>query len=352
MLPTLEWVLLVVGIVAMGATVAVVHVMRRRFVDDARRTANPGLIATDAPPEIANHLTPGLLGTLIDQRADTRDVMVTLVDLAIRGYIRIKPLVETADRGQPQAEPYDWLLVRDDQRDAGLTDYEKALLTFNTGKTTRRTSITLSALAGNSSRPVAATRTKLQKAAVGEGWLTEVTREYRNAWGCLGGAVLLIGLVAAVVMIIGGLAGANLQGIIGSMLIAVSGAMLASLGRFSGHQTPEGEALHEQAMIYRNWLDRLAPEQVGVDQASAIFNHHLAPALVFGLGDEFGRVFDQAAVRASRWGGFLDVEHAWFDTTDLSCGAQCTPGQLAHAVANFVALGGALINEEHSDPDY
>ena len=35
-------------------------------------------------------MTPAEAGTLLDERADMRDVMATLVDLAVRGYLRIE----------------------------------------------------------------------------------------------------------------------------------------------------------------------------------------------------------------------------------------------------------------------
>ena len=47
------------------------------------------------PPEGA---TPGLVGVVLDEKADTLDVSATLVDLAVRGYLRIEELADTRGR--------------------------------------------------------------------------------------------------------------------------------------------------------------------------------------------------------------------------------------------------------------
>jgi hypothetical protein len=57
-----------------------------------------------APPE---DLRPGQAGTLLDGVAHPRDITATIVDLAVRGYLRI-------DVVGKEASP-DWLLVRLDK---------------------------------------------------------------------------------------------------------------------------------------------------------------------------------------------------------------------------------------------
>src|SRR6266581_5822946 len=70
-----------------------------------------------APPE---DIPPGQAGTLLDGVANPRDVTGTIVDLAVRGYLRI----EDAPRGQTHQ---DWRLVRL-SKTGGLMDYEQMLL--------------------------------------------------------------------------------------------------------------------------------------------------------------------------------------------------------------------------------
>ena len=57
------------------------------------------------PPE---GVRPGEVGTLVDEKADPVDVTATLVDLAVRGWLRI----EEVPRSNPKKKAKDWTLVQ------------------------------------------------------------------------------------------------------------------------------------------------------------------------------------------------------------------------------------------------
>jgi uncharacterized membrane protein YgcG len=50
---------------------------------------NRSIMVEYEPPE---NLKPAEIGTLVDEYADDRDIVATIIDLAIRGYLKIKPL--------------------------------------------------------------------------------------------------------------------------------------------------------------------------------------------------------------------------------------------------------------------
>src|SRR5690606_29515394 len=72
----------------------------------------------------------GQLGTLIDERADPHDVTASLVDLAVRGYLRIEKVGDDISDDEAEvATEDDWRLVRlDTRRDGDLLAYERLLL--------------------------------------------------------------------------------------------------------------------------------------------------------------------------------------------------------------------------------
>ena len=63
---------------------------------------------------------PGEMGTLIDEKADPVDVTATLVDLAVRGWLRI----EEVPRSNPNKKAKDWTLVQLKNRDGTLLPFE------------------------------------------------------------------------------------------------------------------------------------------------------------------------------------------------------------------------------------
>jgi hypothetical protein len=65
---------------------------------------------------------PGMVGTLMDQSVDPTDVLATLVDLAVRGHLRITELPRPTAYAVP-----DWTLTRRESPDR-LEEYERRLL--------------------------------------------------------------------------------------------------------------------------------------------------------------------------------------------------------------------------------
>ncbi|MBI2158286.1 MAG: DUF2207 domain-containing protein, partial [Candidatus Rokubacteria bacterium] len=82
----------------------------------ARRTVKPEY----APPE---GLIPAEAGALVDERAEPRDVIATLVDLAVRGYLKIEPVPATFGQsdflftrlkpvvGDPDLKPFELVVL-------------------------------------------------------------------------------------------------------------------------------------------------------------------------------------------------------------------------------------------------
>jgi len=90
------------------------------------------------PPE---KMGPAEVGTLIDGATDPRDITSVLVDLAVRGYIKI---VETQHKGfLSTSKDYEFQLVKDRSQWTDLTDYERAMLdqVFAGGQTTMLSSL-------------------------------------------------------------------------------------------------------------------------------------------------------------------------------------------------------------------
>ena len=92
------------------------------------------IVVEFVPPD---GLRPGQVGTLIDEQANTLDVTATIIDLAVRGYLRI---TEIPKQG--------WLGSADWQLDSlkpgtGLKPYENTLLTalFASGPSVRLSSL-------------------------------------------------------------------------------------------------------------------------------------------------------------------------------------------------------------------
>jgi uncharacterized membrane protein len=89
------------------------------------RDPDPGMSVAPMyePPE---KMGPAEVGTLIDGSVDPRDITSVLVDLAVRGYVKI---VETQHKGfLSSTKDYEFHLLKDPSQWNELTDYERAML--------------------------------------------------------------------------------------------------------------------------------------------------------------------------------------------------------------------------------
>ncbi|HEX6588213.1 MAG TPA: DUF2207 domain-containing protein [Longimicrobiales bacterium] len=71
-----------------------------------RRGRDPAMLPIVTQYEPPAELTPGEVGTLLDERADMRDVTATLVDLAVQGRMRIEEVEGTKVFGMEFGEDY------------------------------------------------------------------------------------------------------------------------------------------------------------------------------------------------------------------------------------------------------
>jgi uncharacterized membrane protein len=89
------------------------------------RDPDPGMSVAPMyePPE---KMGPAEVGTLIDDSVDARDITSVLIDLAVRGYVKI---VETQHKGfLSSTKDYEFHLLKNRDQWNDLTDYERAML--------------------------------------------------------------------------------------------------------------------------------------------------------------------------------------------------------------------------------
>jgi hypothetical protein len=113
-------------------------------------------------PPVPDGLRPGQLAVVRDGRAGPVAITATLLDLAGRGFLRLRPMLGTARR------PGDWLIVaRQRTRDGQLLPYEQGLLdvVFDGRGSARISSLYR--------RQLATVERQLVADAIARGWLTD-----------------------------------------------------------------------------------------------------------------------------------------------------------------------------------
>lgn len=224
-----------------------VYLLHRRNGRDAALSGEPTPVAefrenSDGTLEFhaLGNAVPGQVGTVFDERVDPVDVTGTILDLAVRGYLRIVELPRT-DRFAPT----DWKFVRRDKNDADLYSFERDLLNAIAphGEETR-----VSEIAGRVTEAVPKLQDDLYDQIVENGWYEKRPDSTRNGWAT--GAWIL--LIVAVVLT-GILMAFTTFGLTGLALIAVA-LFLAFVTQSMPKRTPAGTRLLAGLLALQNDL--------------------------------------------------------------------------------------------------
>lgn len=250
------------------------------------------------PPE---GLRPGQLGTLLDERANVLDVTATIVDLAVRGHLRIEEL-ERAHWFSSR----DWRLVRLAGGAGDLLAYEKLLYDglFESGE-----QVLLSSLKKTFAARLRKVQTALYDDVVRAGWFRGRPDRVRGGWQAAG-LFLAIG---------GGwltfLLSRHLHWAPVGIAVTLVGAALLLAGRWMPARTGRGSAVLAQARGFRQYIRTAEAEQLRFEEGQDVFSRYLPFAVVFGETDRWVKVFGPLAA-AGATGTLSPGSPAWYSGPD------------------------------------
>ena len=255
-------------------------------------------------------LRPGQMGLLVDERVDPVDVSATIVDLAVRGHLRI---TEVEDPGSWRRRT-DWVLERLEAPDDTLLPYEQRLLNglFKDGP-----SVQMSELKGHFSADYQDVSGQLYTDAVERKWFPRRPDSVRTKWLAIGVMVTLLaaGVFAAAMYF-------TTWALAVAPLILV-GLVLTVSHRWMPHRTAAGSRLLDQVLGFRQFIVRADAGRAEYAEQQHLFIPYLPYAIVFGAVDRWARTFAElgAVPAAGAAGvGFWYVGAGPFDARSFSSG--------------------------------
>jgi len=296
------------GAVVLVGIAAVVRQARRRGRDQQFLGLIPGLTprssdadvttsARDRRSPVAVQFTPpagvrpGELGTLVDEVAHPHDVTATIVDLAVRGHLRIEETTEVVADHKPSAKDRSWRLVKlsPDPR-AGeqqpLLGYEQLIYDkiFASGD-----EVQLDDLGTSFTGALGETQAKLYEAVTERGWFAANPVVVRRRWHAIGVGIIVLGVALAIVLAltIG-------WGLLGAAVVVV-GVVALLLARTMPARTAEGTAVLAQTLGFQTYLRTAEADQLKFEEGVDIFSRYLPYAIAFGVAERWAQVFADLA---------------------------------------------------------
>lgn len=235
-----------------------------------------------APPD---GLRPAQVALVANEEVTGDDIAATIVDLAVRGHLRIEEL----DGGD------DHRLVALDGGRGDLLAYERRLLdNLFSGRST----VTLSSLSQVFSERLAQVVAGVYRDGEERHWFADRPDKVRARWR-LGGVVGL-GAAGAVTWL---LVSSTHLALLAVPLVVTALLVVLLAGRMP-RRTPHGTGVARRAAGFRHFIeDSEAPRARWAEQQS-IFTDYLPYAMVFGCADRWARTFAPLGAAAVATSGF------------------------------------------------
>jgi uncharacterized protein (TIGR04222 family) len=232
--------------------------------------------------ELPKDARPAEVGTLIDESADVLDVTATLVDLAVRGFLRIDELPATG----LIFKKHDWKLVKLKEGDDTLRRYERTLFD---ALFAGRSDVTLSDLKQTFADDLNKVQDQLYDEVVYNRWFRRRPDTTRTTWLVFG-----VVLAAAGVALTVWLAQSTRYGLLG-VAVTVVGLTLLVSGRFMPARTGRGSAALAQSLGFRQYIRTAEAEQIRFEERESVFSRYLPYAIVFGEAERWAKTFASLA---------------------------------------------------------
>jgi len=255
------------------------------------RGRDPDRLPVAARYEVPDELRPGEVGTMLDERADLRDVTSTMVDLAVRGHLRIDEVDGTRIFGLELGE--DYRFVRTPRDDDELLPHERRLLDalFEDGD-----AVELSDLKNEFYKDLPRIRDAMMDRLVERGYYTR-RPDHVRAFYLIGGGVLFVALM----FMTGWLASIGTSPAV-FLVPALTAAPIALFGWFMPARTLRGARALERVLGFREFLARVDGDRLrrmSVDPH--MFERLLPYAMAMGEEKRWANAFEGIYQEPPQW---------------------------------------------------
>lgn len=262
-----------------------------------RRGRDPRRLPVTVQYDPPQGFTPGEAGTLLDNSVDMRDITATLVDLAVRGYLRIEEVDERMLFGLLGGREYVLHRLEPAAPGAPLAPHEQGV--YDGIFASRGTSVKMSELENHFYTKLPGIRTALFDRLLEKGLYHARPDRVRARWtgggifagvliGTLGGAVAGQLLMTPVPFIVAGV-------VVALILLAFGSVMPA--------RTEAGARMLEQVLGFEEFMRRVESEQfkrVILDKPE-LFDRYLPYAMAFGVEKNWARAFEGIYTQSPTW---------------------------------------------------
>jgi uncharacterized membrane protein len=259
---------------------------------------DPRLRPIAAQYEPPDQLSPGEVGTLIDNSADMRDITSSIVDLAVRGYMVIEEHEKNRMLGLVHDKDYNFILKIERSKWSKLKPHEEVLLNgfFSTG--TADETVSMSSLENRFYKNLPDIKSRIFESLVTHGY-------YRRRPDSVRASYLGIGVVVGVLLVWGGASIAASMGMAPlTFIIAgiLSAAVICGFGWFMPAHTEQGARAMEGVLGFEDFLVHVDSDRFNrTIKTPQMFEKFLPFAMALGVEKNWSKAFQGIMTQPPDW---------------------------------------------------
>ena len=248
--------------------------------------------------EPPSDLPAGIVGTLIDEHADVKDIIASMIDLAERGVLRMEENQKDAKGGFGVSREFVFHL---EDPNKVQYEHEERLLKRIFGSNLQNKERKLRDLRNKFYTAIPEIQQLLYKEVVEQGYFYQNPNSVRSQWRALAmfGLVFAVGSAFCLVTLLGEY---SLAVACPGLALAASAVALMVVSRHMPRKTTQGAEEAAKWLAFKTYLQNI--EKYGdLDSVKEKFQHYLPYAMAFGLEQRLIRQFTAIDTPAPTWWG-------------------------------------------------
>ncbi len=249
-------------------------------------------------------LSPAEVGAIVDETLDPRDITATIVGLAVKGYIKIE---EKKEEGL-LFDSKDYYLARTKEPDDSLSSFEKELMSYVFGSSSR---VMVSELKNNFYAKISFLKKTIYNELVKKKFFSLNPDNVRKVYAVAG--VIVAGIAP---FLLNFAAGSRVG--FGMIFFAgiLTGLPVLGFSKYMPAKTRLGSAVYMDILGFEEFLNRAEKDRLERMKDENLFSKFFSYALALNVADNWAKAFEGIYQRPPDWyvspGGFRTFSPAGF----------------------------------------
>jgi len=262
------------------------------------RGRDPRLRPIAAQYQPPDNLSPGEVGTLIDNSVDMRDITASIVDLAVRGYLTIEEKQQDHLLGLTHSKNYVFHLKKSRAEWNSLKPHEQELLDGIFSGGNAGDAVPLDALHNTFYANIPGIRNQIFASLVGDGYYARRPDSVRSTY-------ILFGVVTGFILVAGGIWIANHSGMQPLPFVVaglLTGAIICGFGWFMPARTQAGARALEGVLGFEDFLAHVESDRFNrTIKTPEMFERFLPFAMALGVEKNWSKAFQGIYTQPPQW---------------------------------------------------